>query len=278
MELKLTERMCNPNLLVPNRMGEEVIMPIIDNDHLKNNPIDARTCKITHKDNPLNIMMNLIGLLFSQVTLHQEPGKHEFEKLHVKDDSMPEDQLALLKERATKRMMERCGVVLYMVKYKNDEVERHAERPKDDGKVLPRHLIAELTLCQLMLFKMDGVQRFRYFMNRTDYPFDQDNTNQKVPDIHLEEFYGAHVLAVINTVNQKVVTRNQKKKDIKSWTNNSAYLQVLLKMHMLSDIIETLTYYGPNPKYDRSKNPLFDRFIDLNICYNNIDTTAGIIL
>ena len=65
-------------------------------------------------------------------------------------------------------MMERCGVVLYMVKYKNDEVERHAERPKDDGKVLPRHLIAELTLCQLMLFKMDGVRRFRAQGQRDD--------------------------------------------------------------------------------------------------------------
>ena len=49
-------------------------------------------------------------------------------------------------------------------------------------------------------------------------------------------------------------------------------------MHMIRDIIRTLTYYGPNPKYDRSKNPLFDRFIGLKICHNNIDTMAGIIL
>ena len=79
-------------------MGEEAIMPIIDNDHLKNNPTDVKSCKITHKDNPLNIMMNLVILFFFfKVTLHQEPGKYEFERLYVKDDSMPEDQLAPLK-------------------------------------------------------------------------------------------------------------------------------------------------------------------------------------
>ena len=82
----------------------------------------------------------------------------------------------------------------------------------------------------------------------------------------------------MNDIIHCVVLRNQKKKDIKSWTNNSAYLQLLLRMNMIRDIIGTLTYYGPNPKYDRSKNPLFDRFIGLKICHNNIDTTAGIIL
>ena len=154
------------------------------------------------------------------MTLHQEPGKYEFERLHVKDDSMPEDQLALLKDRATKRMMERCGVVLYMIRFKDGEVERHAERPDVGGKDLPRHLIAALTLCQLMLFNMDGVNLFKHFMSRTYYPFDQDNTNQKIPYIHLDEFYGPYALAVANDVVHRVVQRNQKKKDIKIWSNN----------------------------------------------------------
>ena len=130
----------------------------------------------------------------------------------------------------------------------------------------------------MCLVSKNGVEELETFMNRTDYPYKQDNTGRKLPDIRLEEFYGPHVLAATNEVVHCVWKRNQDKGGIRNWTNNSKYLPVLLCINMIRDILRTLTHYGPNRKYDRPKNPQLGRFLALSICKNNIDTTSGAIL
>ena len=165
---------------------------------------------------------------------------------------------------------------MYRIKYK-DGVEKRTKIPKGDG-LIPRHFLAQLTLAQMCLVSKDGVEELETFMNRTDYPYKQDNTGSKIPDIRLEGFYGPHVLAVTNKVVHRVWKRNQDKGGIRNWTNNSKYLQVLLHINMIRDILRTLTHYGPNPKYDRTRNSQLGRFFRLNICKSNIDTNYRAIL